>query len=209
MMDCKCQEGFKVSLFVSHLLVLFCPVFYFTVSIKPTASSNYNTVIVLGLASAAKRQKTQRTKGGNEQRLVKESLQKKNHPQVLLNGRCPMNGGKSCKGESRNKRKCENTKPLHPLFWIIPLRELDFQLSFFALLLTILFLRNTNVRLSCFFFLIYIYCEKNKNLRMKRPLTKPERKKEKEKEVIMTAPQEAIVILRTNSLFFCVGVFKE
>ena len=51
-----------------------------------------------------------------------------------------------------------------------------------------------------------IYCEKNKNLRMKRPLTKPERKKEKEKEVIMTAPQEAIVILRTNSLFFCVGV---
>ena len=62
MMDCKCQEGFKVSLFVSHLLVLFCPVFYFTVSIKPTASSNYNTVIVLGLTSAAKRQKTQRTK---------------------------------------------------------------------------------------------------------------------------------------------------
>ena len=120
-----------------------------------------------------------------------------------------MNGGKSCKGESRNKRKCENTKPLHPLFWIIPLRELDFQLSFFALILTILFLRNTNVRLSCCFFLIYIYCEKNKNLRMKGPLTKPERKKEKEKEVIMTAPQEAIVILRTNSLFFCVGVFKE
>ena len=152
MMDCKCQEGFKVSLFVSHLLVLFCPVFYFTVSIKPTASSNYNTVIVLGLKSAAKRQKTQRKKGGNEQRLVKGSLQKKNHPQVLLNGRCPMNGGKSWKGESRNKRKCENTKPLHSLFWIIPLRELDFQLSFFALLLTILFLRNTNVRLSCFFF---------------------------------------------------------
>ena len=44
------------------------------------------------------------------------------------------------------------------------------------------------------------------NLRMERPLTKPERKKEKEKKVIMTAPQEAIVILRTNSLFFCVGV---
>ena len=152
MMDCKCQEGFKVSLFVSHLLVLFCPVFYFTVSIKPTASSNNHTVIVLGLTCAAKRQKTQRTKGGNEQRLVKGSLQKKNHPQVLLNGRCPMNGGKSWKGESRNKRKCENTKPLHSLFWIIPLRELDFQLSFFALLLTILFLRNTNVILSWFFF---------------------------------------------------------
>ena len=44
---------------------------------------------------------------------------------------------------------------------------------------------------------------------MKRPLTKAERKKEKEKKVIMTAPQEAIVILRTNNLFFCVGVFKE
>ena len=153
MMDCKCQEGFKVSLFVSHLLVLFCPVFYFTVSIKPTASSNYNTVIVLGLTSAAKRQKTQRTKGGNEQRLVKGSLQKKNHPQVLLNGRCPINGGKSW--------KCENTKPLHSLFWIIPLRELDFQLSFFALLLTILFLRNTNVILSCFFFFnVYILRKK-------------------------------------------------
>ena len=41
---------------------------------------------------------------------------------------------------------------------------------------------------------------------MKRPLTKPERKKEKEKKVIMTAPQEAIVTFRTNSLFFCVGV---
>ena len=41
---------------------------------------------------------------------------------------------------------------------------------------------------------------------MKRPLTKPERKKEKEKKVIMTAPQVTIVILRTNSLFFCVGV---
>ena len=72
-----------------------------------------------------------------------------------------MNGGKSCKGESRNKRKCENTtKPLHSLFWIIPLRELDFQLSFFALLLTILFLRNTNVILSCFFFNVYILRKK-------------------------------------------------
>ena len=117
-----------------------------------------------------------------------------------------MNGWKSWKGESRNKRKCENTKPLHSLFWIIPLRELDFQLSFFALLLTILFLRNTNVILSWFFFLNVYILRKNKNLRTKRPLTKPERKKEKEKEVIMTAPQEAIVILRTNSLFFCVGV---
>ena len=158
MMDCKCQVGFKVSLFVSHPLGPFCPFLfkgwiYFTVSVKSTASSNYNIVIVLGLTSAAKRQKTQQTKGGNEQRLVKGSLQKESHPQVLLNGRCPMNGGKSCKGESRNKRKCENTtKPLHSLFWIIPLRELDFQLSFFALLLTILFLRNTNVILSCFFF---------------------------------------------------------
>ena len=41
---------------------------------------------------------------------------------------------------------------------------------------------------------------------MKRPPTKAERKKEKEKKVIMIAPQEAIVILRTNGLFFCVGV---
>ena len=41
---------------------------------------------------------------------------------------------------------------------------------------------------------------------MKSPLTKPEREKEKEKKVIMTAPQEAIVTFRTNSLFFCVGV---
>ena len=41
---------------------------------------------------------------------------------------------------------------------------------------------------------------------MKRPPTKPERKKEKEKKVIMTVPQVTIVILRTNSLFFCVGV---
>ena len=121
MMDCKCQVGFKVSLFVSHLLALFCPVFfkgwiYFTISVKSTASSNYNIVIVLGLTSAAKRQKTQQTKGGNEQRLVKGSLQKESHPQVLLNGCCPMNGGKSCKGESRNKRKCKNTaQPLHSL----------------------------------------------------------------------------------------------
>ena len=77
MMDCKCQVGFKVSLFVSHLLALFCPVFfkgwiYCTVSVKSTASSNYNIAIVL--TSAAKRQKTQQTKGGNEQRLVKGSL---------------------------------------------------------------------------------------------------------------------------------------
>ena len=41
---------------------------------------------------------------------------------------------------------------------------------------------------------------------MKRPLTKPEREKEEEKKVIMTAPQVAIVTFRTNSLFFCVGV---
>ena len=73
-----------------------------------------------------------------------------------------MNGGKSWKGESRNKRKCENTKPLHSLFWIIPLRELDFQLSFFALLLTILFLRNTNVILSCFFFFLNVYILRKK-----------------------------------------------
>ena len=51
-----------------------------------------------------------------------------------------------------------------------------------------------------------IFFGSTENLRMKRPLTKAERKKEKEKKVIMTAPQEAIVILRTNSLFFCVGV---
>ena len=51
-----------------------------------------------------------------------------------------------------------------------------------------------------------IFLVQQRTLRMKRPLTKPERKKEKEKKVIMTAPQEAIVILRTNSLFFCVGV---
>ena len=36
---------------------------------------------------------------------------------------------------------------------------------------------------------------------------KPEREKEKEKKVIVTAPQEAIVTFRTNSLFFCVGVW--
>ena len=41
---------------------------------------------------------------------------------------------------------------------------------------------------------------------MKRPLTKPEREKEEEKKVIMTAPQEPIVTFRTNSLFFYVGV---
>ena len=42
---------------------------------------------------------------------------------------------------------------------------------------------------------------------MKRPPTKTERKKEKEKKVIMTAPQETIVILKTNSCFsVCVGV---
>ena len=79
MMDCKCQVGFKVSLFVSHLLALFCPVFfkgwiYVTVSVKSTAFSNYNIAIVVGLTNAAKRQKTQQTKSGNEQRLVKGSL---------------------------------------------------------------------------------------------------------------------------------------
>ena len=51
-----------------------------------------------------------------------------------------------------------------------------------------------------------IFLVQQRTLRMKRPPTKPERKKEKEKKVIMTAPQVTIVILRTNSLFFCVGV---
>ena len=74
MMDCKFQVGFKVSLFVSHLLALFCPVFfkgwiYCTVSVKSTASSNYNIVIVLTIV--AKIQKTQQTKGGNEEKARK------------------------------------------------------------------------------------------------------------------------------------------
>ena len=53
---------------------------------------------------------------------------------------------------------------LYTLYWIIPLRELDFQLSFFALLLTILFLRNTNVILSCFFFFKCIYSAQKQEL---------------------------------------------
>ena len=46
---------------------------------------------------------------------------------------------------------------------IIPFRELGFQLSFFALLLAILFLRNTNVRLS--FFHVYVLRKNNTWLR--------------------------------------------
>ena len=57
----------------------------------------------------------------------------------------------------------------------------------------------------CFIVYLTFFFGSTENLRMKRSLTKPERKKEKEKKVIITAPQEAIVILTTNSLF-CVGV---
>ena len=71
---------------------------------------------------------------------------------------------------------------LYTPYWIIPLRELDFQLSFFALLLTILFLRNTNVILRCFFFKKNVYILRKKQELENEETTDETRAEEREGE---------------------------